>query len=52
MSGIVTKRVALAIKVLLTGRKTSSKRDYSGEERPACLFGCVHPGYYSGGFVV
>src|SRR5215210_9055575 len=31
MGGIVTKRIALAIKVLLTGRKTFSKRDYSGQ---------------------
>src|ERR671917_2412361 len=36
MGGIVTKRIALAIKVLLTGRKTSSKRDYSGAGRLAC----------------
>jgi hypothetical protein len=29
MCGIVTKRIALAIKMLLTDRKTSSKSDYS-----------------------
>jgi hypothetical protein len=30
MSGIVTKRVALAIKMFITGTKTISKANYSG----------------------
>jgi hypothetical protein len=35
VAGIVTKRIALAIMMLLTSRKTSSKSDYSSN---ACEF--------------
>jgi hypothetical protein len=38
MAGIVTKRIVLAIMVLLTGRKTCSKVDYSTD---AVLYGTI-----------
>jgi hypothetical protein len=38
VAGIVTKRSVLAIKVILTGEKTSSKTDYSNNRILPCSF--------------